>query len=302
MSESRAWRRDFAVRGIFWRRCIDWIVENVPEFLHPPLVWLATFIFFFYAAPARRTVQRHLGVIFPGSSKLANLGRAFCVFRNFAWMLTDSAAHRLLRARFSYELIGEQFLKELSEAKGAIILTAHMGSYDLGAALFAEKFRREMHIVRAPEEDAASAEHVDLALQQAGAGALKVDYSNEGSSLSLDLLNALRRGEIICIQGDRVLGNVSTSEAEIFARKIALPNGPFVLALLAPAPIYPLFVVRAGYRKYRIIAREPILCRRTEKSRDDDIEPAMAKWCYVLEEIITQYWSQWHAFTPVFRN
>src|SRR5256885_6784299 len=146
------------------------------------------------------------------------------------------------KARFRYELEGGRFLDRLGAAKGAIVLTAHMGNYDLGAALFAEKFHRQIRMVRAPEPDALAAQHVDLALQQASAGAVKVGYSDDGTSLAFDLLNALRAREIISIQGDRVVGEVSRAPVKIFDREVALPNGPFVLSLVSETPIYPLFI------------------------------------------------------------
>ena len=286
--------------GVSWRRGLDRAIKNIPFCFHPFLISFWTLFFFVFAAASRRAVLSNVAAIFPGSSAAINYLRAFRVFHNFAWTLTESAVHRLHKTRFDCELNGKNILDELLAAKGAILLTAHMGSYDLGAALFAEQFQREMRMVRAPESDEASAQHVDLALKQAGAGSVKVDYSTEGSALSLDLLNALRRGEIISIQGDRVVENVSSAKAQLFGRKVSLPSGPFVLALVVPAPIYPLFVVRTGYRKYRIIVREPIVCARTMRSRDEDVAEAMAKWSRVLEDMIKEHWAQWYAFTPIF--
>jgi lauroyl/myristoyl acyltransferase len=302
MNNSRSWRQDFAVRGVSWRRGLDWAIKNIPSCLHPFLIFFWTLFFFFFAGDPRRAVLSNFAAIFPGSGAPANYLRAFRVFHNFAWTLTESAIYRIHKTRFNCELSGANIFDELLAANGAILLTAHMGSYDLGAALFADKFQREMRMVRAPESDEASARHVDLALKQAGAGAVKVDYSTEGSALSLDLLNALRRGEIISIQGDRAVENVSSAPAQLFDRQVLLPSGPFVLGLIAPAPIYPLFIVRIGYRKYRIIVREPIVCARTARSRDEDVAEAMGKWSRVLEDIINEHWSQWYAFTPIFAS
>ena len=300
MNNLRSWRQSFAVRGVSWRRGLDWAIKNIPFCFHPFLIVFWTLFFFFFAGASRRAVLSNVAAIFPGSGAAVNYLRAFRVFHNFAWTLTESAAHRLHKTRFDCELSGANILDALLAGNGAIVLTAHMGSYDLGAALFAEQFQREMRMVRAPESDKATAQHVDLALRQAGAGSVKVDYSTEGSALSLDLLNALRRGEIVSIQGDRAVENVSSAQTELFGRKVSLPSGPFVLALIAPAPIYPLFVVRTGYRKYRIIVREPIVCARTERSRDEDVAEAMAKWSRVLEDMIDEHWAQWYAFTPIF--
>ena len=229
-----------------------------------------------------------------------NYGRVIRVFANFGWSLTDAAVYRMKRARFRYELDGGRFLDQLGAAQGAIVLTAHMGNYDLGAALFAERFDRQIRMVRAPEPDALAARHVDLAVQQASAGAVKIDYSNDGTSLAFELLNALRAREIISIQGDRVVGEVGRAPVRLFHRQVALPNGPFVLSLVSQTPIYPLFIVRTGYRRYQIVAREPIACFRNNGSRDVIIADAMHKWARVLEEVGRDYWPQWFAFAPLF--
>ena len=174
-----------------------------------------------------------------------------------------------------------------------------MGNYDLGAALFAERFHRKMKMVRAPEPDTLAAQHVDLALRQASAGAVQVGYSSDGPSLAFDLLNDLRNGEIICIQGDRVIADVARASVKFFGQEILLPNGPFVLGFTSETSIYPLFIVRTGYRKYKIIGREPIVCRRGDVSRNEAVSIGMQKWAETLEEIVREYWPQWFAFIPL---
>ena len=298
-SADRRWWHDFAVRGIFWRKFVDWGVRVLPAFLHRPLIWIAAVLFFFVASPARKALLRNLRAVLRGSWRVVNYFRVIRVFVNFGWSLTDVAAYRMKKARFRYELEGGRFLEQLGAARGAIVLTAHMGNYDLGAALFAERFDREIRLVRAPEPDALAAQHVDLALQQSSAGAVKVGYSDDGTSLALDLLNGLRAGEIISIQGDRVVGEVARAPVKLFNREVFLPNGPFVLSLISETPIYPLFIVRTGYRKYKIIARQPISSFRGTGSRDQAIAEAMQNWARVLEEIVQSYWPQWFAFTPL---
>jgi lauroyl/myristoyl acyltransferase len=166
----------------------------------------------------------------------------------------------------------------LGAARGAIVLTAHMGNYDLGAALFAEKFHREIRMVRAPEADPETAQHLSASLEKAGA--VKIDYNTAGALLSFDLLKALRDGEIVSIQGDRVEGKVAQTTARLFDSEVRLPNGPFVLSL--------------------VVVREPIQTLRSGGDRQEDIEKAVAQWCAVLEEILAQFWDQWFAFTPIF--
>jgi lauroyl/myristoyl acyltransferase len=299
MSDQRVWWQSFAVRGVAWRNGLDWAIENVPFYGLPFLIFFWTFFFFFFARTARRATVHHLGIILPASGRLANYFRAFRVFSNFAWTLTETTSYKLNKSPFPCEVEGAEFLEGLIKEKGAIVLTAHMGSYDLGAALFTEKFQRSLRMVRAPEPDKLAAQHLDLALEQTAAGAVRVAYSGEGAALSFDLLNALRSGEIVSMQGDRASDNVASAPVRLFGRTVSLPNGPFVLGLIAPAPIYPLFVVRAGYRTYKIIVCAPILCPRSQGSRDDDIRVAMQSWSQVLEALIREHWGQWYAFSRI---
>jgi phosphatidylinositol dimannoside acyltransferase len=292
-------RSRFVVENVFWRKVIDWSVAHIPAIFHRPLIWLAAFVFFFVAAPGRKALLKNLRLIRPRSSRLVNYLRVIRVFANFGWSLTDTAVYRILKPRFRYELEGMRFLEQLASAKNGIVLTAHMGSYDLAAALFSQKFHRVIRMVRAPERDPRSAEHVDLALQQSSAGAVKVGYSDDGTALAFDLLNALRAGEIISMQGDRVVGEVARAPVEFFGREIFLPNGPFVLSLVSETPIYPLFIVRIGYRKYKIVALEPIAPFRGEGSRDQVVADSMQRWARAFEEILRNDWPQWFAFIPL---
>ena len=290
----------FAVKGVFWRQYLDWATINLPFYFYPVNVFFFTLFFFFFAAPARRAVVGNLAAILPGSTPAMNYLRAFRTLWNFAWTITDAALYKVNREEFAYEIIGAEWLEQLGGSPSAIVLTAHMGNYDLGAALFAAKFNREIRMVRAPEPDRQTAQHLSTSLEQTGAGAVKVDYTTAGALLSFDLLNALRAGEIVSIQGDRVDGEVAQVSASLFGRKVRLPNGPFVLAQVAGVPIYPLFIARSGYRSYQIVVYEPIAVLRTSHAREADIAGAVTKWCAVLEETVSRSWDQWFAFVPIF--
>jgi phosphatidylinositol dimannoside acyltransferase len=287
----------FAVRGVFWRHYLDWATVNLPFYFYPVPLLFFTVFFFFFAAPARRAVVANLAIILPGSSRAVNYLRAFRTLYNFAWTISEAAIHKINKEEFSYEIIGREWLDQLGVARGAIVLTAHMGNYDLGAALFAEKFHREIRMVRAPEADPETAQHLSASLEKAGA--VKIDYNTAGALLSFDLLKALRDGEIVSIQGDRVEGEVAQTTARLFDSEVRLPNGPFVLSLVAGVPIYPLFIARSGYRSYQIVVREPIQTLRRGGTREEDIDQAVVQWCAVLEEILAQHWDQWFAFIPI---
>ena len=167
MNSSNNWLRGFAVRGVFWRQYLDWATVNIPFYLYPIFHFFMTFFFFFFAGPARRLVLGHLAIILPGSSRAMNYLRVFRTFYNYSWTISEAAIHKLNKEEFAYEIIGADWLDQLGAAQGAIVLTAHMGNYDLGAALFAQKFNREIRLVRAPEPDQKTAQHLSASLEKA---------------------------------------------------------------------------------------------------------------------------------------
>jgi lauroyl/myristoyl acyltransferase len=294
------WMRRFAVRGVFWRQYVDWALLNVPFYFLPLLIWFWTVFFFFFAAPARRAVLSNLEAILPGSNRLTNYLRAWRTLYNFAWTIAEGSHFKLNKSHFAYEIEGEEALQKLAAAKSAIVLTAHMGNYDLGAALFAEKFQRQIRMVRAPEPDRETARHLADSIKETAAGGVHIDYTTDTTALSFDLLHALRENEIVSIQGDRVVGDAAHSRTKLFDRQVFLPTGPFILSQIAEAPIFPLFIVRLGYRHYKIVVREPIICERSNATREEDIRVALQSWSIVLQEIIRKYWDQWYAFVPTF--
>ena len=300
MSDAPPWLRRFGVRGLFWRQYLDWAIINLPVYMQTFLLPLSTVFFFFFAAPTRRTIVANLSAVLPGSSPLSNHFRAFRTLYNFAWTIAEGATYKLFKTEFEYEIVGGEYLEQLGRARGAIVITAHMGNYDLGAALFTQKFGRNIRMVRAPEADSETTQHLTSSLERAGEGAVQVDYNTKGALLSFDLLHALRQDEIVSIQGDRLTGEVGETRAQLFDREVQLPTGPFILARVADVPLFPLFIARCGFRKYRIIVDPPITVARTGRNREADITAAVDQWCAVLQKVIGQNWDQWFAFTPIF--
>lgn len=289
----RWWRR-FLVHGVFWRQFLHWAVVNVPIWLEPMVIgWWS--MFFLLWGPGRRGVMRNLAAIKPGSWAIANFFRVYRVFWNYAWTITDNVRNREQDMLPDWEFEGSEHFDELqSRGGGSIILTAHMGSYDLGARLFAEFSTRKIVMVRAPETDPDTRryeeEHVD--------GRVQVTFNTAASDLALDLLAAIQAGDVIAIQGDRVTPGITPVETTLFGKRALIPAGPFALAMASRAPIYPLFVIRNGRRRYKLLTKAPITVTRTSRDRDADIRRGVEEWSRALEEAIAAAWFQWFAFEP----
>lgn len=278
------------VHGVFWRQFLRWAVLNVPRWIEPAIIAFWS-LFFLLWGPGRRGVMRNLSFILPRSTALTNFFRCYRVFWNFSWTLSDTGRLRESRTIPEWELAGRKHLEALRTGSGAILLTAHMGSYDLGAHLFAEVSGRRIVMVRAPEEDPQTREFEEKQLPDD----IEVQFNTDGSTLALDLLHAVRDGAIVAIQGDRMTGPISGVPATLFGKSIEVPAGPFALAMTARVPIYPVFVIRRGWQRYLLRAEKPIEIVRS-RDRDADFAAAARAWTATLEQVIGDSWWQWFAF------
>ncbi len=286
------WWRRFLVRGVFWRQLLRFAVLIVPIWIEPVVIASWSLLFLLWG-PARRGVMSNLRAIKPGSNALTNLFRCYRVFWNFAWTIADNVRFKESRVIPDWEFTGWEHFQAMQESGAAVLLTAHMGSYDLGAQLFAETSGRRIIMVRAPETDPQTRlfEEAHIASEP------EVEFNINSSELALDLLHALRDGGIVAIQGDRVTAGISDLPATLFGKSTRVPAGPFALALAARVPIHPTFIVRIGRRRYRLIASPPIVVAPT-RDRDTAFSEAVVAWVRELEAVIRSSWHQWFMFEP----
>jgi predicted LPLAT superfamily acyltransferase len=270
---------------------------NMPLWVEPTVLATWAFIFLFWAS-GRRGVMHNLKFVLPQSTSIGNLFRTYRVFWNFANTIADNVRFKELRVGPDWEFVGVEHFEELqTRPGGAIILTAHMGNYDLGAQLFAEISERTMVMVRAPENDPDTRRYEEELHHRTVTQALKIDFSTRANELAIDLMHALQRGEIIAIQGDRVTPGISTVAGTFFGKRILFPAGPFALAMAARVPIYPLFIVRRRRRLYRLVVRKPFDVARN-RDRQESFNRAVAEWSRELESVVRESWFQWFSFQP----
>jgi lauroyl/myristoyl acyltransferase len=219
-------------------------------------------------------------------------------------MLVDSARARSGERHVTWRLDGSDAFRDVSTCGGAaLLLTAHMGNYDVAGPFFADKFGRTVHGVRRPERRAELQEYMEARRQAQASGAYRVQYNTEGGFLGVELAQALAAGEVVAIQGDRVGEGMGSVEVEWRGRLWRLPSGPLVLAQVASAPVFPVFMLRDGWRSYRILflpARPPAPPPATRADRAAAQQEHAAWWANTLAGVLERHWPLWLMFEPAF--
>ena len=296
----KPWAKRFLARGVFWRQLLRYAVLNCPPYAEPVVMAFWSLLFLLWGS-GRRGVIRNLAAIKPGSWTVTNFLRTYRVFWNYSWTIAENVRFKEFRTLPDWQFVGLDHFRALNHHQGgAIILTAHMGNYDLGAHVFSATSDRRIVMVRAPERDQETQEFESEQRDRRNGESLRVDFSSKTSDLAIDLLHAIEAGELVAIQGDRVTPGIGAMEVDFFGKRAALPTGPFALAMASRVPIFPLFIIRKGRRSYVLQTFPPIHVQRRSRNREDDLRPAVEAWVKDLEMVVRESWHQWFAFEPFY--
>ncbi len=285
-----------------WNRDLSWrlihaIIPRVPRVLRPP-IHLATTAVCFAAMPRERRAARHNLQRVTRRSGLEARLLAFRLFYNFSkFMVGYTDLMRLRPDRMRRWVEGDDDAKRLIEAllaegKGLIVLTLHLGNWEMGLMHLAGVGRPVSVVLRPEDSEAAPFE--DEARGRAG---VRVVPAGESAWNGLDLLLALRRGEIVAIQGDRPFGPLK-QRVRLFGAPVDLPAGPFVLAQASGAPILAVCVPIRGHFRYRIVVDGPL---RVGPGAEG-VREAVEAFTRILERFVSDYPTQWFNFYEVWER
>ena len=239
--------------------------------------------------PAERAAIRKAMTRFTGAtgSQLDTL--TVRVFTDFAMCFSDLVSTNRQIAAHRLSHVGHvEGLERLASLSGGLIsLTAHVGNWELAGRLLAGRSARPTHVVVAPDE----ARDLQRWVRRDGEGMRFVTRSRP--TVSLELLAALRRGEVVGVQGDRALGTKGDVEIPFFGRPARFPLGPFLLSSRVGVPLLPAFCLLDAQYRYVVKIAEPFTAARGEE------EGAARTWVAALETIVREYPTQWFNFFDI---
>ena len=237
-----------------------------------------------YATGARAHVQANLS-IFAGPSPMEQATLTREVFRNFGRYLVEFfSVHRVLRPEVRVE--GHEHLLSAQRARrGAIILTGHLGNWEVGGVLI-RRMGWPMNVVALPHADP-QMDHL-FNRQRERCGLNVIPLGREATRRSLE---RLRRGELLGLLGDWVFGEAGVM-ASLCGRQVLLPRGPATLSLRSRSPIVPTFLIREGAWKFRLCFEPPIW-------PDSSVQHLSQRFAHVLERYLQRFPAQWLIFQPL---
>jgi lauroyl/myristoyl acyltransferase len=190
------------------------------------------------------------------------------------------------------EFVGLQHIKNaLAMGRGAVILTAHIGHWELGALLL-NYLGFRLNVVQLPYDSFEQNMLLDKSKELRG---IKViPSSDKPVEFAVCTFNALRAGELVAFQGDRDPDRKGVM-VEFFGRKAYFPTGPVILAMKTGAPLVPAFTIMGKNGLYHPVA-EPEVELVSSGDFDKDVEDNVSKVAKIIEKYVRKYPAQWFNF------
>jgi lauroyl/myristoyl acyltransferase len=242
------------------------------------------------AMPAeRRAVRSNLARVLasvPASMIDAHVSQTFANFGAFfADLLTLNRRPGADLRAYVAGADGEHHLDAaLAAGRGVVLLTAHLGNWELAGRLLSSRGGRTAHVVLSAEQDRALERYLRLDSPQ-----LRFVTRHHATS-TLGLLAALRRAEMVAMQADRPTGGRGDAIVPFFGEPAAFPLGPFVLARAAGAAVITAFCAMTPDGRYRLEIDPPIWVKPGEELA------SLGTVVSALERVISAYPTQWFNF------
>ena len=272
--------RAFGVRG-------TWL-------LSPPVAMIAVLC----DDQARRASLRYFRRLRPSIGEDERWGLAWRHLSSFGRVLADRmlvySDPQHLRVDFAGHG-GERLHAAISSKNGCILLSAHLGNWELAGQLLSRIDAAPVHVVMIESEDPAVRA---LVRKHMGDRPPTIIDPRDGVGASLAIQAALQRGETVCMLGDRVVPGQAHVRVPFLGAPAAFPIGPFLAAAAAGCPVVPCFLLKRARNRYAMVVEQPLYPTwpTVRSQRVAMMLPQVERWVTLLERIVQRHPFQWHNF------
>jgi len=189
--------------------------------------------------------------------------------------------------KFTFEFEGEHHLRQLIAAgKGGILLSAHLGNWEVAGHLF-KRLETRINIVMFDGEHERIKQYLSTVTGERNVNVIVI---KDDLSHIYAINDALSNNELVCMHADRFLEGNKTETALFLGSNARFPAGPFLLAATFRVPVSLVFAFKESATHYHLFATPP---REYHGRRKQGVQEAVQDFVHVMEEKVRQYPEQW---------
>ena len=184
------------------------------------------------------------------------------------------------------------FMELLHQPQGFLIVSAHLGNYEILSYSFKQVEKTIYPILYGQEAEVFQKFRTHLFQQN---NLKPIVLTNDGSHI-FEINNALKNGGIVSVPADRSMGNTKSFEIAFLGKPALFPAGIFHVAATFHVPVLTMFAVKESYRHYKIYIQK--LPHPTETTHEQKARSLCNEFVKSLEKTLLQYPEQWYNFYP----
>lgn len=190
-----------------------------------------------------------------------------------------------MRNKFTYEFDGLEILQKLlNEKKGGVLISAHIGNFEIAEYFFSEiDLDFQINLVTTDLEHSAIKNYLNKISKQSS---IKLILIKEDLSHIFEINAALARNELVCFTGDRYFEGVKSLKEKFLGEQANFPAGPFMISSRLKVPVVFVYVMKEPNNHYHLFTREANVTHRDEKA-------LLKSYTEDLEFMIQKYPLQW---------
>lgn len=253
-------------------------------------------LYYLLAKRDRKVVSDNLKVILKHTEnvhKLAQTSRL--VFVNFARYLVEFFRTPKIDLKYIQENVKVEGKDNLNQAlklgKGVLLVSAHLGNWELGAMILSMLGYR-INIIAWTHKNKLTNDFFLRLRQSKGVHVIPLGTALRG------VFSALRNNENVAL-----LGDIDYTQPEVgvtvklFGRDTIMPRGPAAFSLKTGAAIVPTFVLREKNNTFRLVLEKPITYKPSG-NWESDLTSLTQELTRILESYIVLDPGQWFMLRP----
>jgi len=192
-----------------------------------------------------------------------------------------------IQNKFTFEFEGEKYLREITSAgKGGIMLSAHLGNWEVAGHLF-RRLETRINIVMFDGEHERIKKYLSSVTGERNVNIIVI---KDDLSHIYAINDALSNKELVCMHADRFLAGNKTVTVPFMGADARFPAGPFLLASTFRVPVSMVFAFKETNTHYHLYATQP---REYHGRRRQGVETAVQDFVQELEVMVKKYPEQW---------
>ena len=193
-----------------------------------------------------------------------------------------------IKNKFTFNFDGEENLREIASLqKGGILLSAHIGNWDIAGHLL-KRLDTRINILIFDGEHEQIKEYLSSVT---GSIAVNIILIKNDLSHIYELSDAFKKNELVCMHADRFLEGNKTITTDFLGAAARVPIGPFILATTFKVPVSYVFALKESNLHYHFFASKIKDYSMIEKGAQ--VQQMLNDYATEMEQKVKQYPEQW---------